>query len=71
MGGAVFPPCGLTWGQALVEGNEDNGDHYAPGEEWRNNYRNDDKMEGKRKQCPVVDVTGDGSKSHAIKNNIA
>ena len=52
-------------------GNEDNGDHCAPGEEWRNNYRNDDKMEGKRKQCPVVDVTGDGSKSHAVKNNIA
>ena len=68
---AVFPPCGLTWGQTLVGGNEDNGDHYAPGEEWRNNYRNDDKMEAKRKQCPVVDVTGDGSKSHAVKNNIA
>ena len=68
---AVFPPCGLTWGQTLVGGNEDNGDHYAPGEEWRNNDRNDDKMEAKRKQCPVVDVTGDGSKSHAVKNNIA
>ena len=47
------------------------GAQYATGEEWRNNYRNDDKMEAKRKQCPVVDVTGDGSKSHAVKNNIA
>ena len=35
---------------------------YAPGEEWRNNSRKNEDMEPKQKQCPVVDVTGDGSK---------
>ena len=34
----------------------------ATGEEWRNNYRKNEEMEPKRKQRPVVDVTGDGSK---------
>ena len=34
----------------------------ATGEEGRNNFRNNEKMEPKRKQCPTVDVTGDGSK---------
>ena len=38
------------------------GAQYAPGEEWRNNSRKNEEMETKRKQCPVVDVTGDGSK---------
>ena len=38
------------------------GAQYATGEEWRNNSRKNDEMEPKRKQCPVVDVTGDGSK---------
>ena len=28
-------------------------------------------MEPKQKQHPVVDVTGDGSKIDAVKNNIA
>ena len=32
------------------------------GEEWRNNSRKNEEMEPKQKQCPVVDVTGDGSK---------
>ena len=32
--------------------------------------KNED-MEPKYKQCPVVNVTGDGSKSDAIKSNIA
>ena len=35
---------------------------YAPGEEWRNKSRKNEKAEPKQKQCPVVDVTGDGSK---------
>ena len=32
------------------------------GEEWRNNSKKNDETEPKRKQHPVVDVTGDGSK---------
>ena len=32
------------------------------GEEWRNNSRKNEEMEPKQKQCPVVDVSGDGSK---------
>ena len=36
---------------------------YATGEEWRNNSRKNEEMEPKQKQCPVVDVTGDGSKA--------
>ena len=35
---------------------------YATGEEWRNNSRKNEEMEPKQKLCPVVDVTGDGSK---------
>ena len=38
------------------------GPHYATGEEWRNNSRKNGEMEPKQKQCPAVDVTGDGSK---------
>ena len=38
------------------------GAQYATGEEWRNNTRKNEEMESKRKQLPVVDVTGDGSK---------
>ena len=34
----------------------------APGEDWRKNSRNYEETEPKWKQCPVVDVTGDGSK---------
>ena len=37
------------------------GAQYATGEERRNNTRKNEEMEPKRKQCPVVDVTGDGS----------
>ena len=44
---------------------------YATGEEWRNNSRKNEETEPKRKQSPVVDVPGDGSKVHAIKNNTA
>ena len=35
---------------------------YATGEEWRNNSRQNEEMKSKLKQCPVVDVTGEGSK---------
>ena len=34
----------------------------ATGDQWRNNSRNNEGMESKQKQHPVVDVTGDGSK---------
>ena len=44
---------------------------YATGEEWGNNSRKDENTEPKRKQCPVVDVTGDGSKSDAVKSSIS
>ena len=37
------------------------GGQYATGEEWKNNSRNYEEMEPKQKQCPVVDVTDDGS----------
>ena len=37
------------------------GAQYATGEEWRNNFRKNEETEPKQKQCPVVDVTGDGS----------
>ena len=47
------------------------GAQYVTGEEWRNNSRKNEETEPKRKQCPVVDVTGDGVKSDAVKNNIA
>ena len=38
------------------------GAQYATGDQWRNNSRKNEGMEPKRKQCPVVDVTGDRSK---------
>ena len=37
----------------------------------RNNSRKNEGMDPKQKQHPVVDVTGDGSKIDATKNNIA
>ena len=40
---------------------------YAAGEKWRNNSRKNEKMEPKLKQCPVVNVTGDGSKVQCCK----
>ena len=47
------------------------GAQYATGEEWRNNSRKNEGMEPKQKQHPVVDVTGDRSKSNAVKSNTA
>ena len=38
------------------------GAQYATGEEWRNSSRKNEEAEPKRKQCPLVDVTGDGNK---------
>ena len=38
------------------------GAQYATGDQWRNNSRNNEEMESKQKQHPVVDVTGSGSK---------
>ena len=35
------------------------GAQYATGDQWRNNYRNNERMETKQKECPAVDVTGD------------
>ena len=46
------------------------GAQYAIGDQWRNNSRKNEEMEPKRKQLPVVDVTGDGDKPNAVKNNI-
>ena len=40
---------------------------YARGEEWRNSSRKNEEAEPKQKQCPVVDVTGDGSKAWCCK----
>ena len=37
------------------------GAQYATGEGWRNNSRKNEETKPKRKQCPVVDVTGDAS----------
>ena len=46
---------------------------YTTGEEWRNSSRKNEEAEAKRKQCPVVDVTGDGSKlrySNTVKSKL-
>ena len=47
------------------------GAQYATGDQWRNNSRKNEGMEPKKKQHPVVDGTGDGSKFNAVKRNIA
>ena len=44
---------------------------YATGDQWRNNSIKNEEMEPKQKQRSVVDVTGDRSKSDAVKSNIA
>ena len=38
------------------------GAQYATGDQWRSNSRKNEETGPKQKQCPVVDVTGDGSK---------
>ena len=47
------------------------GVQYATGGQWRNSSRKNEGMEPKQKQYPVVDVTGDGSKSDTVKSNVA
>ena len=47
------------------------GAQYATGEEWRNNSRKNEETKPKQKQHPVVDVTGNRSKSNDVKKNIA
>ena len=47
------------------------GAQYATGDQWRNNSWKNEKIESKQKQHPGVDVTGDASKSDAVKSNIA
>ena len=43
------------------------GAQYVTGEKWRNNSRKNEEMEPNLKQCPVVDVTSDGSKVWCYK----
>ena len=40
---------------------------YATREEWRNNSKKNEEIEPKQKQQPVVNVTGDGSKTGCCK----
>ena len=47
------------------------GAQYATGKEWINTSRKNEETEPKQKQHPVVDVTDDGSKVHAVKGNTA
>ena len=43
------------------------GAQYATAEEWRNNSRENEEMEPKQKQHPVLDVTGNGSNVQCYK----
>ena len=43
------------------------GAQYATGDQWRNNSRKSERMEPKRKQHPLADVTGDRSKFRCCK----
>ena len=43
------------------------GVQYATGEEWRNKSRENEEMEPKQKQHPVVDGTGDESEVQCCK----
>ena len=43
------------------------GAQYATGEQWRNSSRKNEEAEPKLKQCPVVDVTNDQSKTWCSK----
>ena len=47
------------------------GAQYTTGYQWRNNSGKNEEMEPKQKPYPVVDVTGDRSKSDAVNSNIA
>ena len=43
------------------------GTQYATGDQWRNNSRKNEETASKKKQYPVVDVTGDGSRVQCCK----
>ena len=43
------------------------GAQYTTGDKWRNHSRKNEEMEPKQKQCPVVSMTGDGSKVQCYK----
>ena len=43
------------------------GAQYATGDQWTNNSKKNEGAEPKKKQYPVVDVTGDGSKVQCCK----
>ena len=43
------------------------GAKYATRDKWRNNSKENEEMESKQKQYPVVDVTGDRSKIRCCK----
>ena len=43
------------------------GAQYATGDQWRNNFRKSERTEPKKKQHPVVDVTGNGCKVQCCK----
>ena len=43
------------------------GTQYVTGDQWRNNSGKNEETEPKKKQHPVVDVTGDGSKVQRYK----
>ena len=47
------------------------GAEYVTGDQWTNNFRKNERDEAKTKPPPVVDVTGDGNKSDAVKSNTA
>ena len=47
------------------------GAQYTTRDQWRNNSRKNEETEPRRKQHPVVDVTGDGTKVQCCKSNIA
>ena len=47
------------------------GAQYAIGDQWRNNSRKNEESEPKQKQHLLVDVTGDRSKIHVVKSNVA
>ena len=46
------------------------GAQYATGEEWRNNFRNNEEMEPKQKQHPVVMGLVMEAGFNAVKSNI-
>ena len=47
------------------------GAQYGTADQRRNNSRKNEGMEPKQKQHPVVDVTSDRTRSHAVKSNTA